>query len=284
MDPLVSVVITTHNRVNLLARAIDSVLNQTYSSIQCIVVSDASTDDTVKYCSSKPNIIFHQISKENSRGGNHARNIGIGLSSGEYIAFLDDDDEWFPDKVEKQMAHFIGSQVGFVYCGRIRRYIKCDGTSYDVEQRPKKEVQGDVKKSILYNIATTTSCVLVKKELLCQTGLFDENLNFWQEYELSIRLAQITQFGFVDEPLCIYRVDQQDRNRLTNKYRSWKAAVKYIRKKHENLYSKLTVDEWRRFYIMYWNDAITRCTASNDKFKVFWYKIGVRLLNLPSHF
>ena len=88
----VSAIITTHNRLELLKRAINSVKTQTYPNIECIIVSDNSSDGTDEYCSSLDDVIFISIPSKESRGGNYARNLGIKKSKGEYVAFLDDDD------------------------------------------------------------------------------------------------------------------------------------------------------------------------------------------------
>ena len=105
-DPLVSAVIITHNRKDLVQGAIASVLNQTYPNIELFVVDDASADGTKELLQKRAreegfNYIY--IPQAESKGGNHARNIGIQKSHGEYIAFLDDDDEWLPEKTEKQV-------------------------------------------------------------------------------------------------------------------------------------------------------------------------------------
>ena len=102
---LVSAIITTHNRRDLLKRAIDSVLVQTYTNIELIVVDDASDDGTSEVCNDK-RIKYIYIPKSESHGGNYARNLGIKTSKGEYCAFLDDDDVWLPRKIELQLEAF----------------------------------------------------------------------------------------------------------------------------------------------------------------------------------
>ena len=92
MNQLVSAIITTHNRLDLLPRAIDSVLSQSYKNIECVVVDDASTDETQNYCLNRSDIVYVRIEKEDSKGGNFARNQGILAAKGEILAFLDDDD------------------------------------------------------------------------------------------------------------------------------------------------------------------------------------------------
>ena len=103
----VSAIITTHNRLELLIKAINSVLNQTYENIELIIVDDNSTDGTRTYIQKllleNKDISYIYISPDDSKGGNYARNLGINAASGEYIAFLDDDDEWLVDKIQKQI-------------------------------------------------------------------------------------------------------------------------------------------------------------------------------------
>lgn len=261
--PLVSAIITTHNRCELLQRAIDAALNQTYHPMEVIVVDDASTDDTQNVCKRYGNrIIFIHISKEESRGGNHARNLGIKASHGEYCAFCDDDDCWMPDKTEKQMALMMTGEYELVHGGRKLEYIKPGGVEYK-DTLPTSEKYGDMRKNILLTIcATTTTTILANRKALFEVGLFDESLGFWQEYELTIRMAQRKPFGAVIEPLCLYRVDMQDAHRLTNKYFAWRKAVKYIRNKHKALYANLTTREKLQVNALVHRDAMSRSKAS----------------------
>lgn len=276
---LVSAIITTHNRINLLKRAIESVLNQTYPNIELIVVDDASNDGTEVYCNNLP-LQYIYIAKQESKGGNYARNQGIKAAKGTYIAFLDDDDYWLPDKIDKQVTLIEQYDCELVYGGRIIELITPNGTIYK-EDLPKHNLWGDLHKKILYNVCTTTTNILVKRNALFEIGLFDENLNFWQEYELTIRLAQRKPFYFVNEAICVYRVDTQDKKRLTNKYKPWKKAVTYIYKKHNRLYSQLNLIEKIQVYALYLNDASNRCKNSNLIAKHYIYHICWLILILP---
>lgn len=107
MKELVTAIITTHNRLELLKRAIESVMTQSYPNIELIIVDDHSTDGTDEYCKqlsiSTHNITYINIPREQSKGGNYARNLGIKNSHGVYIAFLDDDDIWLPEKINLQV-------------------------------------------------------------------------------------------------------------------------------------------------------------------------------------
>ena len=107
-NPTVSIIIPTYNRAHLIGRAIQSVLNQTYQNFEIIVVDDGSTDNTEEMIKEfqKHDKRIKYIRHEKNRGGAAARNTGIKVARGEYIAFQDSDDEWLPEKLEKQMDVF----------------------------------------------------------------------------------------------------------------------------------------------------------------------------------
>lgn len=273
---LVTAIITTHNRPELCKEAIRSVFDQTYKNIECIVVDDASNEKSSnslqKYISDYyPDTQYIYISSKESKGGNHARNIGVNMSKGAFIAFLDDDDEWLPTKIEEQIALIESNpSIGFVYCGRIYE------TNFDKDSRLEEDIQnnkyrdGNLKKEILIHILTVTSTILVKKELITEAGLFDEELHSWQEYDLCIRILQQTQCGLVRKNLVLYRIISTDKNRVSNKVKVWEQDVKYINKKYENLINSLTLSEKnkRRAYI--YIDGINR--ARNAKRTVYIIK------------
>ncbi len=272
---LVSAIITTHNRKELLSRAINSVLNQTYKNIECIVIDDASSDGTNELCQNSK-ITYIYIPSNESRGGNYARNLGIKAASGKYCAFLDDDDYWLPTKIEKQVSLIEQMNCEMVYCGCRQEIINTNIVRYR-DVMPISYLCGDMQKKILQNICTTTTNMLVRKQALLDVGLFDENLRFWQEYELTIRLAQRSPFYFVNEPLSVYRIDKKDKNRLTNKYLEWREAVNYIHKKHAVLYENLSIIEKYNSQSLIWNDASKRCRLSGLYVRaVFFY-----ILSLP---
>lgn len=274
-QPLVSAIITTHNRIDLLKRAVKSVEEQTYPAIELIVVDDASTDGTKEWCESQEFTYIH-IPAENSRGGNYARNLGIKAAKGKYVAFLDDDDMWYPEKTSKQVDLIETKNCEIVYCGRRLEILK-DGSFSYAEQLPGILNCGDMSKRVLQTICTTTSEILVRRESLETYGLFDENLGFWQEYELTIRLLQHTSIYYVNEPLVLYRIDIKDKGRLTNKYTQWKQAVKYIYEKHVDLYSQLSFREKMNVHLLRWGDARIRCMASGLKFKSYGYYLLFRI-------
>ena len=189
MKPLVSAIIVTHNRLPLLEKAADSVLKQTWQNLELIVVDDGSTDGTRERMEQlSARLGFTYIRNTDGLGGNHVRNIGILQASGKYIALLDDDDEWLPEKTEKQVrlleAH---PEIGVVSCGRI-------GISENGQQTPEDPFtlpEGDLSRIIFTDLHFTTSRLMFRKDLLETAGLFDESLKAWQDYELMLRLCQM---------------------------------------------------------------------------------------------
>lgn len=280
-SPLVSAIIITHNRLGLLKRAIDSVRNQTYPNIELLVVDDASSDGTKEYCEAKQ-IPFIHIPKHESRGGNHARNIGIQNTSGKYIALLDDDDYWLPKKTELQVEELERTNGDLVHCQRFIERIQPNG--YAVMEEPRldpRNVTGNLSKRILYWIVVMTSATMFSRSIIEKVGMFDENTKFWQEYELTIRIAQKSEFQFIDKALYIYRVNPADSNRLTNKYYEWKDSVKYIYRKHRELYRLLSFKDKAKVRQLYHMDALSRSRLANLKARI-WYHTYMRfILQLP---
>lgn len=290
MNKVVSAIITTHNRLYLLQRAVESVLSQTYKDIELIIVDDASSDGTKEWCvelekQSKEKtghipVKYIHITPEESKGGNHARNLGIKQSSGDYIAFLDDDDMWLPNKTIDQLRFFDNTNCGVVYGKRITELIQSDGSTKLIENDLIPNMQGDISKEALIRMFTTSSFLMIRKSLLYEVGCFDENLKYWQDYELLIRLAQVTNFGRIDVPVTIYRVNSNDTHRLTNKYYGWHEAVKYILNKHYKLFKNLKISQKLEVKSMILYDAALRCKSSDMIFKSRWF----RFLNIITRF
>lgn len=277
---LVSAIITTHNRKELLHLAIESVLKQNYQNIECIVVDDASDDGTKEYIKeyiATGKIKYIYIPNSESKGGNYARNLGIKNASGKYVAFLDDDDEWLPEKITEQMEEVQkDDEVGFVYCGTIVEKNMDKSTRVPQEITHEKYEEGDLSKTVLVHIICNTSTILVKKEELEKIHGFDENLKFWQEYEMCIRLLQNTKAKLVRKNLVLYRIFEGDKNRLSNKIDGWEKAVAYILNKHKELYSRLTKEEEAQRKIFLYIDGIGRAKKVGSKkhiMKYIWYTV-----------
>ena len=197
----VSVIIPTYNRANTIKRAIDSVLQQTYSDFEVIVVDDGSTDDTSQIVNGYGDSRVRYLMTEKRYGANHARNIGIRSAEGEYIAFQDSDDFWIKDKLEQQMKVFEQfSQVDVVW-SRYRR-ITATGINQIVPGISVQNTSQTEMERVLanYNVIGTPT-MIVRKKCFEQVGLFDEDMQRFQDWELCIRFVQRFRFYFMDEVL-----------------------------------------------------------------------------------
>lgn len=199
-QPLVSVVIPVYNRENTILRAIDSVLRQTYTNIEIIVVDDCSIDSTVNLISSCNDERIRVICLSRNQGANYARNRGIENARGEFIAFQDSDDEWLENKLDKQIKYMLDERLEAVFCP----YILCDGAQCYI-------VPNDYQNSDIYitglqeklkrgNVVGTPT-LIVKRDVFHRIGMFDEEMARLQDYEFVIRLIKKYRLGYIDEPL-----------------------------------------------------------------------------------
>jgi glycosyltransferase involved in cell wall biosynthesis len=258
---LISVVIPTCNRPRLLETAINSVINQTYNNIEIIIVDDASTDETkavhIKYNDER--ISYIRVDK--SKGGNFARNLGVKQSKGSYVAFLDDDDEWLPSKLSKQMQVFEKDEsIGIVYTG-----ADVIHTAYDTKYKITPQKMGDLSMSILtFNYIGTTSSVMIKRELFDEAGGFDIKMPQLQDYDLWIRVCQLTKVGFLKESLIKYYVHAST-NQITSSTLKNKKAIEMIDKKYELLIAQLSAKEQKKRFCQRYNAIGKRKFKSGDK-------------------
>jgi len=195
-SPIVSVVIPTRNRPQLLQRALRSVASQTTKNREVIVVDDASDSppDEILGLFQLPALIIVRL--ESRSGACVARNKGLEVSTGQFVAFLDDDDEWLPEKLERQLRAFDQSspEIGVVTCGYqivsdiTGRVVRAEG----VRQR-RESVPGFLK-STRYN----TSNPLIRRSCLHVTGPFDPELSGSQDRDMWLRLVK--EHGFVHLP------------------------------------------------------------------------------------
>ena len=201
--PTVSVIIPTYNRAHVLGRSIQSVLNQTFQDFELIIVDDGSTDDTEslvnRFRSKKIKYIRHQV----NQGGSVAPtpNTGLRLAKGDYIAFLDDDDEWMPEKLEKQMKVICAAppEVGIVYT----KFIQYDRFGDYVPLRKMAKKEGFLFKPLLDECFIRWTTALIKKECFDKVGLISENILFARDWDFLLRVSQHYQFLYIDDPLII---------------------------------------------------------------------------------
>ena len=214
--PKVSVVIPTYNRAHLISRATQSILDQSYRYFELIIVDDASADDTEKVVMGFNDERIRYIRHAENKGVSSARNTGIKAAKCGYIAFHDDDDEWMPEKLEKQMRVFQKAEpeVGVVYtgCYRFENNKKTCLPSPKVTQK-----EGYIFGSLLKGNFIAMPAVVIKRECFEITGMFDESISCFQDWELFIRISKAYHFKYVDEPLVLsyYQPDSITANRST---------------------------------------------------------------------
>lgn len=203
MEPLVSIILPTYNRGKMIIPSIESVLNQSYKKWELIIVDDASTDNTdviiQQYIENNPNIIYHKL--QVNGGACVARNAGINLSKGEYVSFLDSDDEYFPEKIRMQVDCFSKSKIeniGVVSCGRADYK---DNIKY-FEWVP--NFKGDILNNLLKKdrVGAGTPFLMLKKSVIIDNNLFfDPMMPAGQDWDFLVRVCQHVNFDFVAKPL-----------------------------------------------------------------------------------
>ncbi|WP_457746480.1 glycosyltransferase family 2 protein [Sulfurimonas sp.] len=193
----ITVVIPTYNRYNLLKRALDSVFSQTHQPQEVIVIDDGSNDDTYKIKEDFPQIIY--IFQKN-KGVSATRNRAILEAKYEWIAFLDDDDEWHESKLEKQM-YFHQKHPNILMSYTAEKWVRND-IVVKIPKKYKKIGQDAFVENLSYcNIAP--SSVIVHKSILNATGLFDEELEVCEDYDLWLRIASKYTIGLLNEKLIV---------------------------------------------------------------------------------
>jgi glycosyltransferase involved in cell wall biosynthesis len=202
--PHVSVIIPTFNRARLLRRAVLSVLNQTYTDLEIIVVDDASEDATEKldiFASDLPPKVSIRLARLDVHAGvSKARNTGVALSSGTWLAFLDSDDEWRPDKLSLQAAWHEAnplyriSQTQEIW---IRRGVRVNAP------KAYEKTQGYIFKASLERCMITPSSVMMHRDLFRESGGFNESLQACEDYDLWLRITSGNPVGLVNELLLI---------------------------------------------------------------------------------
>jgi glycosyltransferase involved in cell wall biosynthesis len=214
--PKVSVIIPVYNAEKFLSETIESVIAQTYPDWEIIAVDDGSTDRSLeilrKYEQRLPSKI-HVITQRNS-GVSIARNNAIAIAKGEYIAFLDHDDLWLPEKLEKQVELLDSNkELGLVYSDS---YIIIDEEG-DFEKNTYsqniKPFRGNVLNELLYANFIPLLTAIIRKEVLNKVGMFNPKYKICEEYDLFLKIAEYYPVDFIEQPLAKYRVHDENFSR-----------------------------------------------------------------------
>ena len=205
MAPLVSVIIPTYNRAALVAEALASVKAQTYRDYEIVVVDDGGTDGTWEVLSGCREI--RVLRHPHRRGVSAARNTGINAARGQWLAFLDSDDLWLPDKLARQMAYLTTRPslcLGQTDETWVRRGVRVN------KPLSHRKVAGWIFLPSLSRCMVSPSAAMVHRRLFQDHGAFDETLPAAEDYDLWLRLTWRYEVGLVDEPLVIKRGGHPD--------------------------------------------------------------------------
>ncbi|WP_312910594.1 glycosyltransferase family 2 protein [Natronosalvus caseinilyticus] len=269
--PRVSVIIPTYNRAGSLVRAIDSALEQTIDDheLEVVVVDDGSTDNTGLVLAEYDDPRVRPVVHATNQGANVARNTGIEHARGEYVAFLDSDDEWDPTKLEKQLAAFEGRGDDWIgaYCdtafdlegtsGRLRGVTASLLSRTD--EQPTMEGNDDLIGEILSDGVQpgAGSTLLVRTDVAREIGGFDEDLDRFQDPEFCLRVLEQGKLAYVDEKLVVReetghppadvvrRADQQYLSKHEDLVERYEAEGYEIRSRHQLVLAKRYLAEGR---------------------------------------
>ncbi|MGV7220083.1 MAG: glycosyltransferase family 2 protein [Nitrospinales bacterium] len=211
INPTISVIIPTFNRKVFLEKAIDSVLNQTFCDFELIVVDDGSTDDSKSIFNEREGINYIRLNE--NAGVSKARNMGIKEARGKLICFLDSDDSWIKDKLERQI-NCMNSQGKPAACYTDEIWIR-NGKRVNSGKRHQK-YSGEILKHCLPLCIISPSSIMLRREVLDEIGYFDESLPACEDYDLWLRLAARHSVEFIPQKLIIKTGGHSDQ--LSHKY------------------------------------------------------------------
>jgi glycosyltransferase involved in cell wall biosynthesis len=204
---VVSVIVPTYNRAETLPRAIDSVFQQTHMELELVVVDDGSTDETPSVVREYDDDRLRYLRHEENKNASVARNTGLEAATGEYVAFLDSDDEWHPEKLSRQLEAMKAAPTDCAgnYCGvEIRRGSKLTKVLGDVFDN---DATYSGQEAVVTGLLTLSglmhagSTLLVRRSVADEIGGFDERFDRHQDIEFTIRVAQVGPIHHLDETL-----------------------------------------------------------------------------------
>ena len=241
----ISVVIPAYNRVNTLARAIESVLNQTHKANEIIVVDDGSADATSEVAKMYPEVL---LLRQKNMGVSSARNNAIMMASSEWIAFLDSDDTWSSEKLARQaLFHREGPDVKISYTDE--RWIR-NGEEVTLPKKYQKPLNTTFENSLSYcNIAP--SSVVIHRSLFDSVGMFDESLEVCEDYDLWLRILAKYEIGLISEKL----IDKYGGHEDQLSMKHWgmdrfrvRALEKHLGSEYAGVVRQILIDKYERLH------------------------------------
>jgi len=287
MTPTVSIIIPTYNRETLLPRALDSVIAQSYQDWEIVLVDDGSSDGTCGVAAGYSarlgdRLVFLQ---QENRGSSSARNLGIDASRGRLVAFLDSDDEFLPDKLERQLAMFeLCPYLGLVYSDF--SYVDLDNvrhtSAFDTkvpfarrvrhtEVAPRMCVCSDLFDALIRQYFIATIVGMVRRDVLADEIRFPPSHAYAEEWLFYLKVAKACPAGFIDEPLCLHHhveksLARTDKYRNTRRYRDLIRAI-------DDSFDDLTYEQRR---VVHDNIADSSRQAAYDAYRDARYNDALR--------
>lgn len=237
---MISVIIPTFNREKTIERSVRSVLGQTYKNIEVIVVDDCSIDNTENVVNSIDDSRLIYFKLDRNKGANYARNKGVKLSSGDYVAFQDSDDYWLPEKLEKQMNFLNKSGSNIVFCS-----LTEDGKEGKIT-KTLSEGRVNLDSLLIKNVISTQT--LLGEKRCFQEEKFDSEFPRFQDWEIALRLVSHYNVHYLDEVLVIQYIQDDS---ITQNPKKAIEAIQLMLKKHNKLYA----NNKKSLAIMYQNLA-----------------------------
>ena len=265
--PLVSVVVAAYNMGQYLESAVRSILAQSHSRVEVHIVNDGSTDTTATVAdalAADPRVHVHH---QQNQGQARAKNRGIGESRGDYVGFLDADDTWLTDKLERQLPLFAANKaVGVVYSD----YECMDAEGKPVPKGFTQKHRGRVSGALLIDNFVPFPSALVRRECFEKFGMFDEEIGMGIDYDLWLRLSAHYAFEFVDAPTVRYRIWG---GQMSKNYRKrYECAIRIMQRfldAHADVVAGATVKTaWAHTYLgrgnsILWNEKDKRAARAD---------------------
>lgn len=215
----VSVIIPAYNAEKFIKESIDSVLSQTFNNFEIIVIDDGSSDNTFNIANSYGANV--KVYMQNNAGAGAARNYGAKLAKGAWLAFLDADDLWAPEKLELQMS--ISNNYFWSYTDSYFIGSSHNGSLKSSDVSP--HMSGKVVPTLIVNNFIGTSTVMIRKDIFLSVGGFDQSLRALQDWDLWLKIAAKYELGYISAPQVKYRVHSNSTSRSTRKTRKYHLEI-----------------------------------------------------------
>jgi len=262
MQPIVSVIMPTYNRADYLKNSVQSVLDQTFSDFEIILMNNYSTDDTLDVISAFNDDRIKVINFKNDGIIARSRNQGIRQSKGKYIAFLDDDDLWCPEKLELQIKYLESHpEFDLVYSNAL--IIDEYGNRKDLLMDSKQAKTGHVFLYLLYENFVPILTVLMRREIFETNGPLNEDpcIKGAEDYEYWLRASLKFNFGYIDQSLALYRVHSECVSGAINRPLLWQKVL------HSFLYNPEVPEK-------YHSEIIRNIERINADVSVYYWSIS----------